>query len=628
MFFSLTLNCVSFFLRKSLLREEIGKGSMKLILSFLALILAATANAADWHSWRGPGNTGFSPDAKPPLEWSEENNLGWKVELGGHGTSSPIVVGDKVFITTAINTGKVDPKLPKPEDQPQRVFGIKFPNTSFELVVMCFDRNTGKLLWRDVPKTYVPHEGHHKDASFASASPVSDGERVFFWFGSGGIFAYDLNGKKLWSRDLPPAKVGASLGEGCSPVFHNNRLILVRDHAGKSSIEALNADTGKTLWHQPRDEPNAWATPIIVERDGVTQIITCGTNAVRSYNWEQGDLIWKATGLTNNCTPCPIVVDDTVYVMSGYEGHSLLAIPITGKGDVTDQIKWKTTRGTPYVPSPILYDDQLYFTQSNQGILTSLKIADGSEVIERTRVPNLGDVYASPVGANGRIYLLGRKGTTVVIEHGSEFKVLATNQLNDNFHASPALAGNQIFVRGMRFLYCLVEGGKASGRNFAAAPKSKSQTSAKKPADPKKALGAKLKAMVGSGKITGKESIELYLTAFPGEEDNVKAWLAGLEREKSDRELLVEIAKRPIPGDYPGGGDGHQPFVDKQMKLLPNERKGDVGRLWKLQEKHFPDMKNKGDSFIRILDYVRSQGKNPDSAPGGGKGKGKAKSRP
>ncbi|MGB0153891.1 MAG: PQQ-binding-like beta-propeller repeat protein [Verrucomicrobiales bacterium] len=596
-------------------------------------------NASDWHQWRGPENNGVSPTASPPLKWSESSNLRWKVELEGKGTGTPIVAGDKVFITTAINTGEVDPSLPKPEDQPERVFGIKHPNTSYEMVVLCYDRRSGELLWRDLATRKVPHEGHHKDASFASASPFCDGERLYCWFGSAGLFAYSLEGKKLWERDLGPAKVGASLGEGSSPVVHDGKLVLVRDHAGQSTIECLDAKTGKTLWKKNRDEGNAWATPAIAEHNGTTQIITTATKAVRSYNLENGELIWKATGLTNNSTPCPIVDGTTeggptVYCMTGYQGHALLAIPITGTGDVTDQIRWEADRGTPYVPSAVLYDGQLYFTQSNQGILTSLAAKDGTEVIARTRVPDLGDIYASPVAADGRVYFVGRKGTSVVIEAGKEFKVLAANQLDDNFHASPALAGKQLFLRGMRFLYCLEEGATSQ-----ATTKRGTETAPARPglpADPKTVLSARLKGLVDTGKITGQEAIELYLTAFPGERENVTRWLASLKDSNTNkpastkpetkptpkpetnttsttRELLLKIAKHEIPEDYPGG-DGHQPFVDKWFASAAPEQAATVSQLWKEQQRLFPNMENRGASFIKILDYVRSGGKSPKAA--------------
>lgn len=422
----------------------------------------------NWHQWRGPNNNGVSPTAKPPLQWGETRNLKWKIKLEGQGSSSPIVWDNKVFITTAINTGKVDPSLPKPEDQPKRVFGIKHPNTSYQMVVLCFDRTSGKQLWRRVATELIPHEGHHRDASFASSSPFCDGKRLYCWFGSAGIFTYDLDGKRLWGRPQSKAKVGASLGEGSSPVVHDDQLVLVRDHAGQSTIEVLDAASGDPIWKKDRDEGNAWATPAIAQHNGITQVITCASNRVRSYNLVTGDLIWEAKGLTGNCAPCPIVEGEFVYCMSGYKGYSLLAIPISGTGDVSDKLAWQADRGTPYVPSPLLSGNRLYFTQSNQNILTSVQITDGSNIIARTRVPDLGDIYASPVGASGRVYLTGRKGTTVVIEDGKEFNVLATNQLDDKFHASAALAGNQIILRGMKFLYCLEEGGTFDGKKMAA----------------------------------------------------------------------------------------------------------------------------------------------------------------
>ena len=424
----------------------------------LWLTAFAQANAENWHQWRGPENNGVSPTATPPLTWSETENLAWKAAIPGLGTASPIVWGGRVFVLTAVDTDVVDPTLPKPEDQPERVFGITFPNTRYEMMVLCFDRQTGRERWRDVATRLVPHEGHHRDASFASASPFCDGERLYCWFGSAGLFAYSLDGKKLWERKLGKAKVGASLGEGSSPVVHDGKLVLVRDHAGQSSITALNAATGETLWTKDRDEGNAWATPAIVEHDGVTQVITSASKQVRAYNLDTGDLIWFASGLTANCAPCPIVKGETVYCMSGYKGYALLAIPITGQGDVTDSIRWRLDRGTPYVPSPLLYDNQLYFTQSNQNILSAVDVKDGRTVIERTRLPEVTGIYASPVAAANRIYIAARNGKTLVIEHGNAFKVLASNSLDDQFHASPALAGNQLFLRGKQFLYCLQQG--------------------------------------------------------------------------------------------------------------------------------------------------------------------------
>ena len=206
------------------------------------------AKPNNWHHWRGPDANGVSTTAKPPVQWSPTNNIQWKAPVEGYGSSTPIIWGNKLFLLTAINTGEVDPTLPQPEDQPKRVFGITHPNTSFEFVVLCLDRNTGKVLWRQLATKLIPHEGAHRDNNFASASPTTDGERLYCWFGSAGLFCFDLDGNKLWERNLGKIKMGASLGEGCSPVVHDGKIVIVRDHSRQSSIEVLSAKNGKSLW--------------------------------------------------------------------------------------------------------------------------------------------------------------------------------------------------------------------------------------------------------------------------------------------------------------------------------------------------------------------------------------------
>ena len=413
----------------------------------------------NWHHWRGPDANGVSTTAKPPVQWSPTNNIQWKMPVEGNGSSTPIIWGNKLFILTAINTGEVDPGLPKPEDQPKRMFGITHPNSSYEFIVLCLDRHTGKVLWRQTATKLIPHEGAHRDNNFASASPTTDGERLYCWFGSAGLFCYDLNGNKLWERNLGKIKMGASLGEGCSPVVHDGKIVIVRDHSRQSSIEVLNAKNGKLLWMVERHEKNAWATPAIVSHSGKIQVITTASGKVRSYDLNSGKVIWKCAGLTGNAIPCPVIEDDTVYCMTGYKGYSLMAIPLNAKGDITgsDKILWTKRRGTPYVPSPILYDGLLYFTQSNQALLSCVNAKSGKTYIDRTRLKGLTNIYASPVGADGRIYLNDRSGVTLVLKRSRELNVIAKNELGEQIVSSSALAGNQLLIRGRRFLYCISE---------------------------------------------------------------------------------------------------------------------------------------------------------------------------
>ena len=435
---------------------------MKFTFSIHLLIALISYAPADdnWTQWRGPQNSGASLSAAPPLTWSEAENIKWKVPIDGNGTSTPIVWENKVFVLTAIRTDEKDPSIPDPKDQPKtNFFDIKRPNAVHEFAVICLDRNSGKELWRDVATKKIPHEGAHNDNDFASASPTTDGKRLFCWFGSAGLFCYNLNGTKLWERSLGEARVGSSLGEGSSPVLHDAKLVIVRDHAGQSTIEVLDASTGKTIWRKDREEGNAWATPLVLKHSGRAQVITTASNFVRSYDLETGDVIWQCSGLTGNCTPCPQVDGDYVICMSGYKGYSAMAIPLTETGDISnsEKIRWSLSKGTPYVPSSVLYDGLLYFNQSNQAILRCVDSKSGEVLFGPQRITGISNIYASPVAANGRIYIVGRGGRTVVLRHSRNYEPVATNELNERFDASPAIAGQQIFLRGVNHLYCIDE---------------------------------------------------------------------------------------------------------------------------------------------------------------------------
>ena len=418
-----------------------------------------TLKSSNWHQWRGPDANGVSLTANPPVTWSEQDNVHWKIPIDGLGNSTPIVWESKVFLLTAVDTGKVDPSLTPPDEQPKRPFGITYPNTAYQYVVLCLDREAGVELWRRVAAEQTPVEGHHGDNSFASASPTTDGKYLYAWFGSAGLFCFDLDGNLVWERNLGNVRTRRSFGEAASPVIHGNRLLVVRDQEEQSYIAAFDSRTGKTVWRIDRDEPSAWATPLVVERGGITQVITNGKNRVRSYDLQDGSLIWECGGQVSNVTPSPVATPETVLCMSGYRGSALAALPLNATGDLTgtSKIKWTLSRGTPYVPSPLLYDGLLYFNQSNNAILSCHEVESGNLVIDRTRLPAVSRLYASPVGADGRIYIADRDGTTLVIERGRELKVIATNRLDGGVDASPAVAGNQLFLRTKSNLYCLAQ---------------------------------------------------------------------------------------------------------------------------------------------------------------------------
>jgi outer membrane protein assembly factor BamB len=303
----------------------------------------------------------------------------------------------------------------------------------------------------------VPHEGHHDSHSYAAYSPVTDGKRVYAHFGSFGVYAYDLKGKFLWQRDFGRMATRLGWGEGGSPTVHDGRLFLTWDQEADSFIAVLDAATGKTLWKIPRDEVTTWATPLVVPWKGTTQVIVMATKKIRSYDAATGKVLWECGGRTVNCIPSPVARDGVVYCMSGYRGAAAVAVPLDSRGDVTGKTLWQLDKGTPYVPSPLLAGDRLYFTQMNESLLTCVDIKTGKVLLDRARLPGMRSLYASPAAADGRIYLSDRVGTTLVFEQADRLKVLATNRLDESIDASPAIAGKQLFLRGEKHLYCIEE---------------------------------------------------------------------------------------------------------------------------------------------------------------------------
>ncbi|MBM3971787.1 MAG: hypothetical protein FJ302_18285 [Planctomycetes bacterium] len=424
---------------------------------------SATANEfppprfQNWHQWRGPDANGVSPTGDPPIEWDQTRNVKWKAEIPGHGKSTPIIWGNRVFLITAVNTGKVVEGATKPEDQPMRTFGIKFPNTLFRFVVLCLDRETGQTLWEQTAIEELPHEGHHGDNSHASASPTTDGQYLYVSFGSRGVYCFDLEGQLQWKKKIGNVDTRLSFGEASSPVLHGDVVILNRDNETNSQLLVLDAKTGETRWQAKREEVSAWATPLVVERNGRTQVITNASRFVRSYDLATGEVLWQCGGQVANVTPSPVLVGDRVVCMSGYKGSVAMSLPLDASGDITgsESIAWRWQRDTPYVPSPLLYGDMLYFNKLNNAVLTCLDAKTGKPLFESVRLPSLSNIYASPVGASDRIYLVGRDGTALVLKRSATLEVLATNKLDDSFDASPAIAGRQLFLRGQRHLYCL-----------------------------------------------------------------------------------------------------------------------------------------------------------------------------
>jgi len=331
------------------------------------------------------------------------------------------------------------------------------PTEEYRYVLMSLDRNTGKENWRRVAATQVPHEGHHRDHGYASGSPVTDGEHIIVSFGSRGLYCYDMNGKLQWKKDFGDMRMRNSFGEGTSPALHGDTVVLLWDHEGDSALYALDKKTGKLKWKTDRNEASGWCTPVVTIHDGVTQVIVNGTRAVRSYQLSDGKLLWQCSGQTSNAIPSVVVDENFAYAMSGFRGAHLAAIKLGGSGDLTDSksVSWTANRGTPYTPSPLLSNGRIWYLSGNNGVLSVRDTKSGKLLVEGERLDGVSGVYASPVSAGGRVYIAGRNGTVSVLKDSAKLEVLATNELDDKFDCSPAVVGNQMFLRGKEHLYCI-----------------------------------------------------------------------------------------------------------------------------------------------------------------------------
>tara|TARA_B100000953_G_scaffold45903_1_gene35021 strand:+ start:19 stop:1116 length:1098 start_codon:yes stop_codon:yes gene_type:complete len=360
-----------------------------------------------------------------------------------------------VFVTTAEMTGA---KKPFTGVTPDGAHNNMNPLFDHQFAVMAIDRQTGAVVWRRTVATRQPHESTHESATWASNSPVTDGEHVLSFFGSNGLYCLDTGGRLLWSRDLGDMQVKHGHGEGASPLLHDETVVVNWDHEGASVIVALAKRTGEELWRQPRDEVTSWATPIVVTHDGQAQVVVSGTRRVRGYDLKTGAVIWEAGGLPGNIVASPVGADGMVFAAGSYEKQTLLAIRLTGaKGELTgtQQIAWQKNRSTPYVPSPLLYDGWLYYLRHYQGVLSRVNAKTGDEPSGPFRLGSVFNIYSSPVAAAGRIYVTDRNGKTLVMSNDAEPKALTLNKLDDRFSASAALVGDAIFLRGEKFLYCI-----------------------------------------------------------------------------------------------------------------------------------------------------------------------------
>lgn len=447
---------------------------IRIALVGLTLCLAASSAVGDEYVPRFlAGRKAESASRIPPDRWSATENILWKADIPGIGWSSPVVWGNRVILTTCINTGEtaeprkglyledVDAnKYPKPKDK-------------HEWKVFCLDLPSGKTLWERTAHAAIPAKPHHIKNSLASETPTTDGERIYVYFGNVGLYCYDMDGKLLWNREIAPTETQYGWGTSISPIVHEDRLYLVNDNEEKSYLEALNKKTGETVWRVEREEKTNYATPFVWKNPQRTELVTSGIGYARSYDLD-GKLLWQIKGKSILAIPTPFAEFDLLFLAAGHVvwgSNPLYVIRPGATGDITlgddaassDQIVWSNQKIAPYHPTPLVLGDTLYILY-DRGFMAAYDAKTGREVYPKKRIPNGKAFTASPWSYGDKLFCLNEDGVTFVIKPGSDFEILHTNTLADDDMgmATPVIVGDKLLIRTGPRIYCVGSSATAS----------------------------------------------------------------------------------------------------------------------------------------------------------------------
>jgi outer membrane protein assembly factor BamB len=457
---------------------------MKRALAILLLLVPPAVEAQNWPSFRGPNAAGVAEGHSTATTWDGVKGTGlrWKVPIPGLALSSPIVWGDTVFVTTAVSS---DPSAPFRHG----LYGDVEPSNDLSRHswrVYAIDSKTGAIRWERIAHEGVPRTKRHPKSSQATCTPVTDGRVVVAHFGSEGLFAYDMKGRRLWKRDLGRIDAGwfydpdYEWGAGSSPIIYKDLVIVQVDRQQDSFVAAFRLEDGEPAWRTPRDEIPSWGTPTVYQGPPRDELITHATKFIRAYDPLTGKELWRLGPNSEITTPTPIVAHGLVFITNGYRGvQPIYAVKPGGSGDLTlagettsgPFIAWSTKRGGPYTPTPIVYGDHLY-TLGNSGILAAYLARTGERVYQERVAGKGGAFSASPVAADGKLYLSGEDGEVFVFRAGAKPELLATNPMGEVLMATPAISDGVLFVRGLKHLFAI--GAAASG---VPASKSKAGTS-------------------------------------------------------------------------------------------------------------------------------------------------------
>jgi outer membrane protein assembly factor BamB len=428
-----------------------------------AIALTASLSAADWPQWRGPRGTGATDEKNLPVTWNATENVAWRAPLGGVGVSSPIVSGDRVFVTSQIGTGVRragnHPRLAQGSGAVgERALaagqgGPADDRTFF--VVEAFSRSDGKRLWQHRLEATGPLPGVHDKHNLASPSPVTDGQMVYAWFGTGQIVALDMNGKAVWQRHLGQeiAPFDINWGHASSPTLFGDTVLLLCDHAPASYLLAVDKKTGKERWRVDRGKGRmSYTTPFVVESPTGPELIVNSSQRVDAYDPRTGAFLWHVGGSNQFPIPAPTFHDGVIYMTRGYRSGPYMAIRPGGRGDISSShVVWEVPTGAPYISS-LVYHEGILYMASDVGAVTAIDAATGRRIWQQ-RVE--GIFSASPVAADGKVYFVSETGETIVLKAGRQAEILARNDVGERLIASPAISNGQIFLRSDDRLFAI-----------------------------------------------------------------------------------------------------------------------------------------------------------------------------
>jgi outer membrane protein assembly factor BamB len=434
--------------------------------------LAGAASASDWPQFRGRDAGTAADDPRLPDTWSATENVLWRLDVPGTGWSSPVVTGNHVFLTAVVAEAS-EMEAAKPGLYNGGVV-TEVSKAVHRWIVYDVDLQTGRIRWEREVKRSTPNAPKHQKASYASETPVTDGERVYAYFGGMGLYVFDLGGRALWSKALGPFKTRNGWGTGTSPIVHKGRVYLVCDNEEQSFMVAFDARTGKEIWRLNREEPTNWSTPFVWEHERGAELVTAGTGRIRSYDLD-GRILWELAGMSSITIPTPFTRHGLLYVSSGYLGDNLrptYAIKPGARGDITLKpgetsnafVAWSEPTIASYNPTPLVYGDHLY-TLLDRGFVTCHEAKTGREVYGRQRVAvDATGFTSSPWAYNGKVFLLSEDGNTYVMQAGTEFKMVGRNDLNEMTLATPAVADGSLLIRTASKLYRFRRAAGASAR--------------------------------------------------------------------------------------------------------------------------------------------------------------------